>query len=157
MNTATLLERNVRNKIVQHLAKALADTYVLYVKTQNFHWNVEDPRFFFLHEMFEKQYKDLAEAVDDLAERIRALESKSPASLKEFLQITSLEEASNDLDGNTMIEQLINDHTSIANMLRPWIPESQKHGDEATGDLFIERLRYHEKTAWMLRSHFPQS
>lgn len=154
MSSATLMDKGSRQKIVEFIAKALADTYVLYLKTQNFHWNVEDERFYSLHKMFEKQYEELAEAVDDLAERIRALNAKSPATMKQFLELTSLEEGSKNLNGNAMLEQLAHDHTTIANTIRPWIPESQKHGDEGTADLFIERLRYHEKTAWMLRSHF---
>lgn len=142
------------HQISQNLAQVLADTYVLYVKTQNFHWNLVDERFYFLHKMLEKQYEDLAEAVDELAERIRILGYKAPGSLRQFLELTALDESDNDLDANLMLHHLIEDHTAIANLVRPQIPESQKHGDEGTADLLIERLRYHEKTAWMLRSHF---
>lgn len=155
MDTASLsLERNARHKVSHYLSQALADTYVLYVKTQNFHWNVQDPRFYSLHKFFEEQYEALAEATDDIAERIRALQFKAPGSMKQFLEITNLAEGENDLSANAMIQQLIEDHETIANQIRPWIPDSQKLKDEATADLFIERLRFHEKSAWMLRSHF---
>jgi len=157
MSTSSVtLGEATRQKIAQYLAHLLADTYVLYVKTQNFHWNVTDPRFFSLHKLFEEQYEALAEAIDVIAERIRALQHKTPASLKQFLELSCLDEAGPDLTANAMLEQLIQDHESIANHLRPWIPESQHLKDEGTGDLLIERLRFHEKTAWMLRSHFQE-
>jgi|EndMetStandDraft_5_1072996.scaffolds.fasta_scaffold607016_1 starvation-inducible DNA-binding protein len=153
---ATLSDQNVRQKIINFLAQTLADTYLLYVKTQNFHWNVIDERFFSLHKMFEEQYEALAAATDDLAERIRALNGKAPGSMRQFLELTSLDEDDNDLPADVMLQHLIEDHTAIAGRLRPLIPESQKYGDEGTGDLLIQRLRFHEKTAWMLRSHFVQ-
>lgn len=147
-------EQKSAQKIIQDLSQLLADTYILYLKTQNFHWNIIDPRFFSLHKMFETQYEELEETVDELAERIRALGHKAPASMKQFLELTSLEEADNDLDANKMLHQLIHDHTAISSTLKPKIPETQKLGDEGTADIYIERVRYHDKTAWMLRSHF---
>lgn len=153
----TLSDHSVRQKIINFLAEILADTYILYVKTQNFHWNVEDERFYSLHKMFEEQYKALAEATDDLAERIRALNGKAPGSMRQFLELSGLEEDSNNLPGDAMLHHLTEDHMALATKIRPLIPESQKHGDEGTGDLLIERLRFHEKTAWMLRSHFIKS
>ena len=157
MNTSNVaLEQNVRHKIAESLAHFLADTYVLYVKSQNFHWNITDPRFYALHKFFEEQYENLADAVDEIAERIRALQHKAPGTMKEFLDLTCLEEGESSLSGDRMIEQLIQDHESIANHLRPWIPETQKMKDEGTADLFIARLRFHEKSAWMLRSHFQE-
>ena len=157
MSTTLVLEHTACQKIAQHLAQWLADTYVLYLKTQNFHWNVVDPRFHSLHEMFEEQYKDLAEAVDEIAERIRILRIRTPASMKEFLEITTLQENEGPLSANDMIQQLLHDHETIANYLRPKISVIQKLGDEGSADLLIERLRVHEKTAWMLRSHFTQA
>lgn len=149
-----VLEKGARQKTAESLAHLLGDSYVLYVKTQNFHWNVTDPRFISLHEFFEEQYKELAEAVDMIAERIRALNFKAPGSMSQFLELACLSEASNDLTADAMLRQLIEDHETIANQLRPWIPETQKLKDEGSADLFIERLRAHEKAAWMLRSHF---
>ncbi len=154
MGTAMLEDQAICQKIAQQLGRLLADTYVLYVKTQNFHWNIIDERFFSLHKMLDEQYHALAEANDDIAERIRALKQPAPATLQQFLELTSLEEPIGTLSGNEMLQQLINDHTTIAENIRPWISKFQKEGDEGSADLLIERLRYHEKTAWMLRSHF---
>ncbi len=154
MSATIQLNPNACQKISKQLSRLLADTYVLYVKTQNFHWNIVDERFFSLHEMLDDQYHALAETVDVIAERIRALNEKAPATLKQFLEITALEEPESELTGNEMLQQLIEDHVQIANTIRPWIPEFQQLKDEGSADLLIERLRYHEKIAWMLRSHF---
>lgn len=154
--TPLTITQEASRHIAQVLAHVLADTYILYMKTQNFHWNIVDERFFFLHEMLDKQYHELAEAIDELAERIRTLNFKAPGSLRQLLELSSLEEADNDLNANLMLRQLLEDHRALANKIRPQIPDAQKYGDEGTADLFIERLRYHEKTAWMLQSHFNE-
>lgn len=151
------LEQSVCAQCAQLLIQTLADTYVLYLKTQNFHWNVVDPRFSDLHSFFQKQYEELAEAIDVIAERIRMLRFRAPASMQEFLEISSLEESIGDISADEMIQILLNDHESIASKIRPYIPEAQKKGDEGSADLLIQRLRSHEKTAWMLRSHFTNS
>lgn len=140
-------------KVVKHIAQLLADTYILYIKTQNFHWNVEDPRFYFLHKMLEEQYEQLAEAVDVIAERLRGLEERSPGSMKEFLALTTLKEASGKYTGNQMIENLLHDHTIIITYLHQFITEANDSHDDGTADLCIDRIREHEKTAWILRSH----
>lgn len=146
---------NSNPQVVRDLVQFLSDTYVLYVKTQNFHWNVVDPRFFSLHKMLEEQYEDLAEATDEIAERLRALEQKAPGSMKEFLKNSSLEEANkNHYSANEMIQELTQDHQAISKSLLKKIKEATSCHDEGTADLFIERLRVHDKTAWMLRSHF---
>ena len=153
MKETATQEKSSAQETAQALGKVLADTYVLYVKTQNFHWNLVDPRFESLHKFFEGQYEELAEAVDEIAERIRMLNSKTPATMKKFLRNTRLEECEDeDLDGDAMISQLLQDHEFVANSLRPVIQQAQKRGDEGTADLLIQRLRAHEKTAWMLRS-----
>jgi starvation-inducible DNA-binding protein len=154
LSTHLSLNHDAIEQIGKYLSHVLSDTYVLYVKTQNFHWNVVDPRFFFLHEMLDKQYHELADAVDELAERLRAIGLKAPGSLKEFLELSFIEDSPNDLDANTMLHILVEDHITLANRIRPRISEIQKLGDEGTADLFIERVRYHEKTGWMLKSHF---
>lgn len=151
------IEKNDRQKIADNLAHLQADTYVLYVKTQNFHWNVVDPRFYSLHKFLETQYQELAEAVDDLAERIRALQFKAPGSMNQFLELTCLEEAGNQLTADRMLHQLVQDHETISNDIRPLIKEFQDMKDEGSADLLIERLRFHEKSAWMIRSQFSQS
>lgn len=153
-----VLEQCVTNEqVVQYLIQLQANTYVLYVKTQNFHWNIVGEGFYFLHKMLEEQYEELAEASDMIAERLRAVEKNALGSMRQFLEHTSLEEAEN--SGYTameMIEQLVNDHQAIARELRGWFSEASKKNEDATADLFIERLRAHEKTAWMLRSHLSR-
>jgi starvation-inducible DNA-binding protein len=147
------LEQTVRQQISQRLGLILADTYVLYIKTQNFHWNIVDPRFYSLHQFLEKQYEELAEAVDELAERIRMLGEKSPATLKQFLEMTSLKESDSSLNSDQMLKQLLQDHETLIQHIRKQIADSSDLGDEGTADLLIQRLRFHEKTAWMLRAH----
>ncbi len=156
MNTSTLFSQSARQQIAQYLSQLVADTYLLYIKTQNFHWNVIDPRFHSLHEMFDDQYKQLAEAIDEIAERIRALESKAPGSMRQFLELTSLNESDANLTADKMIEELLSDHEQIAQSIRPHIEETSTLGDEGTADMLIQRLKYHERTAWMLRSHLHQ-
>lgn len=154
MSATAALEKNAKSHIAQELSVLLADTYLLYVKSQNFHWNVSDPRFHSLHEFFEEQYELLADAVDLIAERIRALGSKSPASMQEFLNLTRLEEAPTTLSADEMLKSLLHDHESIIQWLRAAIDSTAQRGDQGTSDLCIERLREHEKTAWMIKSHF---
>lgn len=148
------LEVNIRQQLAQNLSLILADTYVLYAKTQNFHWNVIDPRFYSLHLLLEKQYEELAEAIDEIAERIRMLGEIAPGSLKQFIEMTSLKESDGDIDGDEMLEQLTNDHKTLCRYIRERIELASKLGDEGTADLLIQRLRAHEKNAWMLQSHF---
>jgi len=140
-------------KIAKGLSLFLADSYILYLKTQNYHWNIESHGFYFLHKMFQEQYEDLAEAIDMIAERIRGLKEKSPGTMKEFVKLSSLKEASGKETDKGMIKQLTKDHEQIIALLRNLIIEAQKENDEGTADMYIERLRVHEKTAWMLRSH----
>lgn len=154
MNTSTTLELPTAKQIAADLSTFLADTYLLYVKSQNFHWNVTDPRFHSLHEFFEDQYEELAEATDLIAERIRAVGEKSPGAMQEFLDLSRLKESEKNLSGNEMLTTLLNDHGSIIQWLRNAIDQSIKWGDQGTADLFIERLRVHEKTAWMIKAHF---
>lgn len=152
MGNSLTLEKNTCRRISQDLAVLLADTYILYVKTQNCHWNVVDPKFYSLHKFFEKQYEELAEAIDEIAERIRMLNEKAPASLKEFLELTSLRELNQTLSADQMIHHLVKDHEAIITWLRPMIESVAQLGDEGTSDFFIQRLRAHEKMAWMLNS-----
>lgn len=153
--TNSVLDRNAVGQITQYLSVLLADTYITYLKTQNFHWNVIDPRFHSLHLMFESFYKELAEATDEIAERIRMLKTRAPASMSEFLELTTLSEIQDELSGDQMIKELCRDRELIIKEIRPKIEESTKLGDEGTADLLIQHLRMHEKAAWMLRSHSP--
>lgn len=153
MNTSTTLELPASKQIASELSTFLADTYLVYVKSQNFHWNVTDPRFHSLHEFFEDQYKDLADAADLIAERIRAVGEKSPGSMREFLELSRLSESDNKLSADEMLKTLLNDHNSIIGWLRNAIEQTTAWGDQGTADLYIERLRVHEKTAWMIKAH----
>jgi starvation-inducible DNA-binding protein len=153
MNTSATLELPASQQIGRELSTFLADTYLVYVKSQNFHWNVTDPRFHSLHEFFEDQYKDLAKAADLIAERIRAVGDKSPGSMREFLELSRLLESDNKLSGDEMLKTLLSDHSSITLWLRNAIEQAVKWGDQGTADLYIERLRVHEKSAWMLKAH----
>ena len=133
----------------------LADTYLLYLKTQNFHWNVTGSNFFEYHLLFEKEYKELALMADDLAERIRTLGYRAPGSFKDFMKLTQLEEDTVDKDlpsGPQMILVLERDHERIAKSIRDFLPECQKVKDEGTYDLLVKQLGQHEKAAWMLRN-----
>ncbi len=138
--------------IAEELNKLLADTYTLYLKTQNFHWNVTGQLFYSLHLMFEKQYEELAEAVDVIAERIRTLGFHASASFNEFSKLTRLKEATQGLSAEKMIHELLADHETITRSCHEMMRIAQEAGDEGTVDLFIERMREHDKTAWMLRS-----
>jgi starvation-inducible DNA-binding protein len=141
-----------REKIVNSLAKVLADTYTLYLKTHNFHWNVEGPMFNTLHLMFMDQYTELWNALDLIAERIRALGYPAPATYKEFTQLTSIEETCGVPAALDMVRLLVSGHEAVTRTARAAFPGAEKAGDESTCDLLTQRLQIHEKTAWMLRS-----
>ncbi len=148
----SLPEKSIK-KIAELLSIALANLNVLYIKTRNFHWNMEDPRFYFLHKMLEEQYNQLEEAADLVAEKIRQLGVKSPASMNEFLKLATIKEAGIDLSGNEMLKNLADSHEMIIKELRDNTEQVEKLGDYGTVDLLTELLRGHEKTAWILRSH----
>lgn len=146
------LSEESRKKIAEGLSGVLADSYTLYLKTHNFHWNVTGPHFNALHLMFEKQYMELAEAVDALAERIRALGFRAPASYKEYAKLTTIIENDHDLSANEMIKELVIGNECIIKSARKVFPEVDGANDEATADLLTKRMEIHEKAAWMLRS-----
>lgn len=141
-----------REKIVAGLSRVLADTYTLYLKTHNFHWNVEGPMFNTLHLMFMEQYTELWNALDLIAERIRALGFPAPATYKEFSKLSSIEETDGVPDALEMVRLLMTGHEAVARTARESFPAAEKAGDESTCDLYTQRLNIHEKTAWMLRS-----
>jgi starvation-inducible DNA-binding protein len=152
MELEATMNQKSQHKLSNELSKLLADTYTLYLKTQNFHWNVTGELFPSLHSFFEKQYEELADAVDVLAEQIRALNAYAPGTFKQFQELMSLKEETTIPNAQKMIQILLNNHEHIIDYLPDMIEKAQKHGDEATADVFIERLRAHQKTAWMLRS-----
>lgn len=141
------------NKPVSETLKALlADSYTLYLKTQNFHWNVTGPQFRSLHLLFEEQYTDLQTAVDDLAERIRAVGDTAPGSFASFLKLTSITEAENVPSADDMVKTLAADQKIILSSLTKVLEAAQKAGDEVTVGMVTERMTVHEKNLWMLKS-----
>ena len=141
-----------RRKISEGLSRLLADTYTLYLKTHNFHWNVTGPMFNTLHLMFETQYTELATAVDAIAERIRALGEFAPGSYREFGKLSSIPEAEGVPSAEDMIRQLVEGQEAVVRTARAIFPAVDAANDEPTADLLTQRMQIHEKTAWMLRS-----
>jgi starvation-inducible DNA-binding protein len=141
-----------REAIAGQLSKLLADSYTLYLKTHNYHWNVKGPLFNSLHTMFEEQYLELADAVDEIAERIRALDVRAPGSYKEFATLASVEEGDGRESAEEMIRQLVIGQEAVARTAREAFPFADRAGDEPTADLLTQRIQIHEKNAWMLRS-----
>jgi starvation-inducible DNA-binding protein len=141
-----------RKLIADGLAKVLADTYTLYLKTHNFHWNVTGPMFNTLHLMFEAHYNELALAVDLIAERIRALGFPAPGSYSAYAKLSSIEEAEGVPAAEEMIAQLVKGHEAVARTARGVFPAVEKASDQPTADLLTQRMQVHEKTAWMLRA-----
>jgi starvation-inducible DNA-binding protein len=141
-----------RKNIADGLSSLLADSYTLYLKTHNFHWNVTGPMFQTLHLMFESQYTELATAVDLVAERIRALGFPAPGSYKDYARLASIKEADGVPAAKDMIRQLVEGQEAVVRTARSVFPTAEKASDEATCDLLTQRIQLHEKTAWMLRS-----
>jgi len=141
-----------RKAIAQGLSHLLADTYTLYLKTHNFHWNVKGPMFQTLHLMFETQYNELALAVDAIAERIRALGYPAPGSYAEYAKLSSIKEAKGVPAATKMIAELVAGQEAVVRTARKVFPLVEKASDEPTADLLTQRMQIHEKTAWMLRS-----
>ncbi len=145
-------EKN-REKIADALSKVLADSYMLYLKTHNYHWNVTGELFHSLHEQFEGQYTELADAIDEIAERIRALGYRAPGTFKEFNELTSITEDQEEPEALEMVRRLAIGNEQVLRTAREALEPANKAEDEATMDLLTERLHVHAKTAWMLRSH----
>lgn len=141
-----------RQEIADGLSRLLADTYTLYLKTHNFHWNVTGPMFNTLHLMFETQYTELATAVDEIAERIRALGFPAPGSYAAYSKLSSIPEAEDVPAAEEMIRQLAEGQETVVRTAREAFPAAEAGTDEATADLLTQRMQIHEKNAWMLRS-----
>ena len=146
------ISEELRQEIGEGLSRLLADTYTLYLKTHNFHWNVTGPLFNTLHLMFETQYTELALAVDLIAERIRALGLPAPGSYAQFARLTSIQEETGVPAAEEMIRQLVKDQEAVVRTARSIFPVVEKANDQPTADLLTQRMQVHEKTAWMLRS-----
>jgi starvation-inducible DNA-binding protein len=136
----------------QALAKLLADTYTLYLKTQNYHWHVRGPNFRTLHLLFEEQYTNLALAVDAIAERIVTLGGQAPASFKDYLSLASIQEGDAQTKAEIMVSNLAKDHRQVIKDMNTVIKLAQEQHDEGTIALLSERIAEHEKICWMLEA-----
>ncbi len=141
-----------RKQIAQGLSRLLADSYTLYLKTHNYHWNVTGPQFTTLHALFEQQYTELALAVDEIAERIRTLGEPAPGSYRAFSRLTRIEEETGVPMATQMVRNLVTDNETVVRTARELLPVADGVDDQPTVDLLVNRMQVHEKTAWMLRS-----
>lgn len=139
--------------VVEALSKLLANSYTLYLKTHNYHWNVTGPMFNTLHTLFETEYTELALAVDEIAERIRAVGARAPGSYSEFDRLGDIAESTSTPEARRMIEDLAADQAKVVNSAKAVVSAAEAAGDEATADLGTQRILVHQKNAWMLRSH----
>ena len=146
------ISKKDRDKIASGLARLLADTYTLYLKTHNFHWNVTGPMFNTLHLMFMGQYTELWNSLDIIAERIRALDCPAPGTYREFAKLTSIKESEGVPNATEMIRQLVEGQEIVAKTARSLFTIVDKANDQPTADLLTQRMQIHEKNAWMLRS-----
>lgn len=153
MNVNIGISDDQREKVAKALGDLLADTYMLYLKTHNYHWNVTGMNFQPLHEMFEQQYTELAEAIDVIAEQIRSIGHFAPGSFKEYSKLTTISEEEGVPDAKTMLLRLQEANEAVIRTARRAVPFCEEAGDEASLDLATERIRTHSKVAWMLRSH----
>lgn len=153
MNTIDIgINEQDRNQIAAGLKKLLADSYTLYLQSHNFHWNVTGPQFRELHLMFEEHYNELALAVDEIAERIRTLDIAAPGTYKAFAELSSIKEVEGVPSTTDMVRILTLGHEQVVRTCRQVLAIAQKADDESTAALVSDRMRVHEKTAWMLRS-----
>lgn len=146
------IEQQARLDIAQGLKHLLADSYTLYLQTHNFHWNVTGPQFRELHLMFEEHYTELATAVDEIAERIRTLGVAAPGTYKAFAELSSIQEVDGVPAARAMIEILTTSHEAVVKTCRQVLKVAQEADDESSAALISDRMREHEKTAWMLRA-----
>ncbi|MCU0418300.1 MAG: DNA starvation/stationary phase protection protein [Cyclobacteriaceae bacterium] len=155
MQTQIGISESNRQKVAEALAKLLADEFVLYTKTRHAHWNVEGPDFHAMHKFFESQYEQLDEMMDDVAERIRAIGHFAPATLKSYLSLTHLTEATREKNNSAgLIKELLTDHEQVIMYLRENINRfATDYQDAGTSDFITGLMEAHEKMAWMLRAH----
>ena len=139
--------------MIEALSGLLADSYTLYLKTHNYHWNVTGPMFTTLHTLFETEYTDLALAVDEIAERIRSLGARAPGSFSEFAKLAAVKEATGTPSATEMIQDLVADQAAVVGSAKRVVEAAEAAGDQASADLGTRRIDVHEKNAWMLRSH----
>ena len=153
--TATIdtgLSKATRADVAQVLTKVLADSFAVYLKTHGYHWNVRGPEFFSFHNLLEQQYRDIWAALDEIAERIRALGVLAPQSFSGFGNLTAVKDGDPEKDALPMLQELMQDHETLIATARKAFEVASEAGDEASADLMTQRLAAHEKFAWMLRS-----
>lgn len=148
----TGVEKRDRAELAGALSAVLSDSYILYLKTQNFHWNIVGPMFYGVHKLTEEQYQDMAEAIDTIAERIRAIGFNAPGSFKQFLELSTIDEETKVPEAKEMIAQLTDGNEKCARQLRIAVAKAEEYDDVKTADLLTERVGQHEENAWMLRS-----
>ncbi|GAB3373258.1 MULTISPECIES: Dps family protein [Massilia] len=156
MHMDTGISTEDRAKIVESLSTVLADAYMLYLKTHNFHWNVTGPLFSSLHVMFEEQYTEQWNALDEIAERIRALGHFAPATYKRYAELSSIKEEPEVLSSKDMLRQLVDGNETLIRTLRAGVKVADELEDYPTADMLTTRMEVHEKNAWMLRSFLEQ-
>lgn len=147
------MSQTTNDDVVERLKQLLANSYTLYLKTQNYHWNVRGPMFTTLHTLFEQQYTELALAVDEIAERIRALGARAPGSYSEFSQLSVIEEETGSPEATVMIANLATDLERVVEIAKQTVAAAESANDPASADLAIRRIDVHQKNVWMLRSH----
>ncbi|MCB0404362.1 MAG: DNA starvation/stationary phase protection protein [Bdellovibrionales bacterium] len=152
MQVNTGIDEGNRKNLAEGLGRVLADSYTLFLKTHNYHWNVKGPQFNSLHVMFEAQYTELFQAVDLIAERIRALGFAAPGSYAQFSKLTSIPEADKLPHADGMVRALVEGNEAVIRTARELLPRAEESKDAVTADLLTQRIDHHEKTAWMLRS-----
>ncbi|MFA5959710.1 MAG: DNA starvation/stationary phase protection protein [Tatlockia sp.] len=140
------------SEVIKKLSLIMADTYALYLKTQNYHWHVRGPQFKGLHQLFDEQYHALADAVDLIAERIRALGAKAPATFKEFESLKRIKDGDSSLDADTMLSELAHDNETLVKDLNQAMKFTHESADEGTANMLADRIEAHEKARWMLNS-----
>lgn len=153
--TATIdtgLDKKDRGEVARELTKVLADSFAVYQKTHGYHWNVRGPEFFSLHNLLEQQYREIWAALDEIAERIRALGELAPQSGGAFANLTAIKDGDPEKEAPEMLKELVKDHGTLIATARNALDVADEAGDEATVDLLTQRLAAHEKAAWMLRS-----
>lgn len=147
------MQQKTNNRVVEPLSDLLADSYTLYLKTHNYHWNVTGPMFSSLHLLFETQYTELAAAVDEIAERIRSLGAYAPGSYSAFAKLASIKEETGHPGAMDMVRNLADDQKKVVDAAKKVIEAAEATDDQASADLGTRRMELHEKNAWMLRSH----
>jgi starvation-inducible DNA-binding protein len=140
------------NQVAKALTDVLSDTYLVYMKTHAYHWNVEGPHFAQLHNLFEEQYTDMWTAIDEIAERIRELREYAPSSYGQMAQLSNIKEESGVPDARQMVANLVEDNETLVNTLKVAVKAAEENGDDATADMMIARTQIHEKYIWMMRS-----